>query len=126
MCIRDRLNIVGNLVFVRILGIKGVLLSTIIVMTLIYFPIETVVIFKRLFERDMKEYLIKYILGTIVIFFLAVITEFMTSLILIGGLIGLLIKSIICLLLPNLIFIMLFARTKEFKDFYTRAKSLLH
>lgn len=58
-------NIVGDILLVNIIGISGVLIATIIVMTLVWTPWEISVLFKRVFCCNAGEYILLLIKTTI-------------------------------------------------------------
>ena len=60
------LNLVFSIIMIKKTGnISGVLVPTILIMVLIYFPWEAWVLFKHLFKRNATQYVIKMILYTV-------------------------------------------------------------
>lgn len=105
-------NLVSNLFLVQVIGIEGVIISTILSM-LISIPWENYTVFKYLFHRGSKEYYntnIKYIVVTVVI---AMIT-YMVCGIIPDGWGGLFLRAGVCVVVPNVIFGFAFRKTKEF------------
>lgn len=118
-------NLVCNIALVVTIGIEGVVVSTIVVMAFIYFPWETKVLFRNLFHHGMKEYVVKYYFYALVTGCAAVVTYFVTNKVLIGGISGLLIKGLICCVIPNILFLFAYFGTREFKDSVQRMKAML-
>lgn len=112
-------NLVGNLVMVQFIGIYGVILSTIISM-IVSIPIENYTVFKYIFDKSSKDYYRKnalYIVLGIAISLLTYRVCFFAP----DGILGLIVRGVICLVIPNVIIVLLFRKTKEFKH----AKMLL-
>ena len=106
-------NLVGNIIMVQIIGIYGVILSTIISM-LVSIPIENHTVFRFVFHRSAASFYIKNALYTALTLLLCLITFWICSFSP-DGIPGLLIRMGICLLVPNSIIVLLFQRTEEFR-----------
>ncbi len=109
-------NLVTNILLVKYIGVSGALLSTIIIMVFIYAPWETYVLFKYLFKRSSREYVLKIVIYTLVNVGVAYFTNIICGFVIYNGIGGLFIKLLICILLPNVLFALLFCKTKEFQD----------
>lgn len=112
-------NIVGNLILVHVIGIYGVILSTVISM-LISLPIENDTVFKYLFNCSSKDYyfsLVKYLLVTLIscagCYF---ICSFIND-----GIIGIMLKLIVCVVVSNSVILLLSFKNK----FFMEAKRLI-
>lgn len=119
-------NLVLNIVLVNIIGISGVLISTIISSVIVEATWETFVLYKYLFKRSPKEYIIKLIKYTLVIVIACIITYYICTLIHFGDLLSLILKTIICLIVPNIIFTIIYYRTEEFRNTVNKIKNILH
>ena len=106
-------NLVGNIIMVQIIGIYGVILSTIISMA-VSIPIENYTVFKFVFHRSAGAYYLKNMLYTVLTFFLCLVTFGICSFAP-EGVLGLLVRIGICLLVPNSIIFLLFRKTEEFR-----------
>ena len=116
------INLITNIILVKVIGVEGVLLSTIAVMVFIYFPWETAVIFKCFFKKSPVSYLRKmfcYAMATVIA---CSITYYISHLINDGGIAHLLLKAIICVIVPNCLFAILFLKTEEMKAVLDRIK----
>ncbi len=118
-------NIIVNISLCIYIGVEGVLISTILVMVFIYFPWESAVVFKQLFRRSMKEYYSRMLLYTSVVIGNGAITYFLCSLLDDTGLLTLIIKALICLVIPNVVFLLVYYRLPEFKDSKERFKDII-
>jgi hypothetical protein len=112
-------NLVGNFVLVQIIGIYGVILSTIISM-LVSIPIENYTVFKYIFHKSSRSFYLTNLLYVGLTAGLCALTYWICSFAP-GGVLGLMIRGVICLVLPNAIIILLFRKTEEFRH----AKKLL-
>lgn len=107
-------NIAGNLVLVQFVGIHGVIISTIFSM-IISIPWENYTVFAYVFFRSSKEYykqLLIYILATI----LVSSVTYLLCIWIPEGVIGLIIRAIICIIVPNLLFCLFFYKSEEMKS----------
>lgn len=108
-------NVVLNIVLVQIIGLYGVILSTIISM-IISAPIENWTVFKYLFKRASKPFYFTIFGHIIVGFICSAVTFFMCNLILFEGIYGIIFKLVICIIIPNLLMMLFFYRTEVFKQ----------
>lgn len=120
-------NLILNLTLINIIGLPGVVISTIVSMLFINFPCGSYVLFHKYFKSK-KEY-ISYMMGTmynfIVICITSMITYWVCSFVTQYGMYGLLIKIIICSIVPNVLFVILNLKHKEFKDSIIFLKNLI-
>ena len=109
-------NLFLNIVLVKKYGIIGVLLSTIITLIIINFIWGTYVLFKYYFKRNPKEYFIKILYYSIVTSINCYITYNMCEII--GGLnyMNLSYRIIVCIIIPNIIFLIFYCRLNDFKQ----------
>jgi len=119
-------NLVTNIILVQFIGVYGVLISTIIVMIVIYFPWETHVLFSKLFNRSSGEYIGYTIYFIVVTMITMCVTYLLCKLLPIYGIYWFIIKVALCLVCCNLIFLIIFHKTKEFKNLQKRVLTLLH
>ena len=107
------INLAGNLILVQFIGLYGVVFSTIISM-LVSIPIENYTVFKYIFNKSSKDYYKKnalYIaLGVAICLLTYWVCGFAPD-----GILGLIVRLVICLIIPNVMIVLLFHRTKEFK-----------
>lgn len=106
-------NLVGNFVLVQFIGIYGVILSTIISM-LVSIPIENNTVFKYIFQKPSRSFYLKNLLYAALTVGLCALTFWICSFAP-GGVPGLIVRGLICLLVPNAVIILLFRNTAEFR-----------
>ena len=107
-------NVVLNIVLVQLVGISGIILSTVFSL-FISIPWENYTIFRYVFHRSSKAYYGKlfFSAGTMVI--AGAVTLWICSLFG-SGIWTLLLKGVICVVVPNAIFILLNFKRPEFDD----------
>lgn len=114
--VASAVNIVLNIYLVNIIGVGGALISTIVCMAMIFFPWETKVLFDRLFNDGINNYIFKMIKWTINWIVIAIVTYFICIKINQGLVMNLIMKMIICIFVPNFLFYVLNFKTVEFID----------
>ena len=118
------INLVVNIGLVLTIGIHGVLISTIVVMVFVYFPWETRVLFRFMFERSCVPYIKSMGLYTASLVVAGGITYGICQAFSLDGLVSLAAKLGICLIVPNVIFAGVWRRTREFKEMIATVKQL--
>lgn len=124
------INIVASIILVKIIGLPGIFLGTIISGFVLWFYSYPKYVYKKLFDRSYKDYLketISYILLFVIIAF---ITFKISSLVIIDNtFIKLLINTLICMIIPNLIMLMIFFKSDNFKyylNFLLKKYKIIH
>lgn len=108
-------NLTLNIIFVKTIGIAGVMLSTIISYALVEMPWETHVLFKHYFKRTEKYYYMEMVSVTLGILVAGLVTYSVCEWIHINHIAAFFVKLVICIFLPNVIFMLLNCRNKDFK-----------
>ncbi|RDW20414.1 lipopolysaccharide biosynthesis protein [Oceanobacillus chungangensis] len=109
------LNIIVSIVLIKFIGIAGVFLGTVISRLCVYFWYDPFVIFKFVFYRSVKSHFIRYISFTLLVVITIVLTNFIGSNFFnSNAIINIVFRSAICLIVPNIIFLILFRKSKEF------------
>lgn len=108
------INLISNLIMVQFVGIWGIILSTILSLC-VSIPWETYTVFRYVFKRSSKEYVLSLVQ------FLAVVA--LTSLVTLGvcqvvteGILAILIRGCVCIVIPNVIFFLCFHKREEFAE----------
>lgn len=109
------LNLLSNILLVKFIGLEGVVISSILALVLVEIPWETWVIFKKYFKMSIFQYY-KRILEVVCVCVLSCVLTYLISNLLDDGIVGLFMRMILCLIIPNLIFIVVFRNLKEFHD----------
>ena len=110
-------NLVLNIILGSLFGIYGIILGTLIPLFLVNFVYGSTIIFKHYFvNQKISLYYLRHLLYLGVTFIVCIITYLGCSMIKLDGIIGLLIKMIICLILPNILYLIIYFRTNTFKE----------
>lgn len=99
-------------------GISGVIIGTLISILTTCFLIEPYFLYKKGFDAPLKSYYFKYAVYTVATVVTGVATGKCMGFITGDTLWALIEKSVVCLSVPNIIFFVLFCRTKEFRYFF--------
>lgn len=119
-------NLIMNIILVQIIGMNGVILSTLICTIFINVPWGSYILFKNYFKKTLKEYfgqLFYYLLITNLSGF---VTLWFCNLLPAMGWGSLFVKILICCIVPNAIFFVFYKNMKEFRYTKRLAKSILN
>lgn len=110
------INLFASIILVNKFGVLGVVVGSIIGSLLTADWYRPVVIFRKVFKKSVIHYFKRYILylalGSI---YMKICIEICSIISLNNPIINLIIKSMVCVIVPNLITIILFYKTNEFK-----------
>lgn len=109
-------NLILNIALVKNVGVAGVAISTIVSYALVELPWETHVLFKHYFHKSEKEY---YKIACCVIAKLGIagiITYWMCRMVPFSGICAVIVKTGMCITIPNVMFIALNIYNKDFKN----------
>lgn len=121
------INIIISIILAPRLGVLGVFLGTTISIMLTMFWLEPIVLFKHGFKRSVLPYFLRYMVYLIV----TAATAFGVGLLndaIFGGVSGwgfIILRFLVAAILPNLIFFVIFFKTKEFKMLYNSVMRVL-
>ena len=118
------LNIIGDIVLGKYFGILGIFAATIIARLLTVSWYEPYIIFKNAFGKEPFGYYLKYISSLIILFIEGAICYFICSKINFSPIINIILKVIICTVIPNLC-ILFFKNKPEFAQIENVFKRLL-
>lgn len=120
------INIISNIVLCYYIGVSGAIISTIIIMLFIYFPWETKVIFDKIFKQSPKKYYLQMLKYAVVTILTGIITYLACSLINGSSIIILMLKAMICGILPNIAFICMYRKTEEYQNMKRRVINIIN
>ena len=115
-------NLILNIILVQIIGIYGIIISTIVSIIIVIFPWSTYILFKEYFKTGYKKYLKDYFINLVVTVFIALITYLVCSYFYKYNILYFLINIVICTFLPNILYFMFYFHTDIFKDSYAWLK----
>lgn len=108
-------NLGLNLLLVRLIGMNGVILSTIVCTVFINVPWGTLILFSNYFKRTPKEYFARILLYVGITSVISALTIVVCSFLPETGWTYLFFKALICFVVPNILFMLAFRRLKEFE-----------
>lgn len=108
-------NLVVNIILVKVIGVNGVYISTILTMFFVYFPWETWALFKGIFNGSSKEYVKQYFYYTFETTIASGTAFWITSMIKIEGIVGMCVKAILGLIIGNGIYLITNLKNPELK-----------
>ena len=109
------INIIVSMVLLKIFGDVGVFLGTFISTILTSFWVDPYILFKYGFDGGLIKYFNKYFKYVIVTIISGTITTCICSFVVEKTISSLILKLGICLIIPNLINLIIFFNTEEFK-----------
>ncbi|PIC99896.1 lipopolysaccharide biosynthesis protein [Sporosarcina sp. P29] len=116
------INLVVSLLLASKFGLVGIFFATLVSTLSTCFWVEPKVLFKYGFNKPLKIYFKKYFIYTLAVILAGMITYEFISLIKGDSMLAFFYKSLICFIIPNFVFLILFYQTKEFKYFYNLIK----
>lgn len=116
-------NVVLNITLVQIIGISGIILSTVFSLV-VSIPWENYTIFKFVFHRSSREYYGKMFAYAGIMFLGGCLTYWICGFF--GeGILAFLLRGVVCVIVPNVVFVCLNYRRQEFKDAMAMVKHIL-
>lgn len=119
-------NVILNLVLTYLWGAAGTVVSTIISILLINFGYGTSIVFKFYFKGiSMKQYYMDHLQYTLITVAVALVTYLCCSVFHLGGLLEIVKNLIICLIIPNILFAVVYRNNVMFRQNLQFAKKIL-
>lgn len=110
------LNIVFSIIFMKWLGLFGVFAATVISRLVTQFWFDPYIVYKHIFNKKPTKYFIKSILWFVFTCAVGTFTWYVASLVTPQSLIlNILFKATACIVIPNILMVVFFSRTEEFK-----------
>lgn len=108
------INIIASILLGKRWGVDGILVGTIISTITTCFWIEPYVVYQYGFHTSSRPFFISYMLYTAVTIFAGALTVLACSLVPMAGIYGFIAKLTICAVIPNMVYLVCYWRTKEF------------
>lgn len=118
-------NLVMNIVLVQVIGLYGIILSTVFSYVFISMPWLIHNLFKFLYKESLCGYLRKVAFYIFIAFFSTILTIMMCNMISVVGIAELIIKGIVSVAIPVLVECLAYRRTKEFNESIALIKKML-
>lgn len=120
------INLGTSIVLVKYFGLAGIFMGTTISTLSIPIWTQSKLLYNKVFNKSVMEYLSKYLLYMIITVVTGVVTTFICNKIIVPGFIGLVIKGTTCVLSVNLIYVLCFYNTTEFKYIINTIKNIIN
>ncbi len=117
-------NIFVSIITAKQWGLIGAFVGTTVSMLTTLVWMEPVLLFKYGFQRSVRPYFMKYLMyfaSTV----LATVVTWLIANLLPSSFIGFIGKMFVCLIVPNAVFLLLYGKTKEFREVYQRIMGVL-
>mgnify|MGYP000979738955 FL=1 len=108
------------------MGVTGIILATIITIFVFNFIIRTNILFRYYFKISKMKFYRLHLFYFIVTCISGMITYILCLFIPIDGILGLGLKGIVCVIVPNVIYFVLYHETNEFKVAVTFVKKIFN
>lgn len=118
-------NLVLNLILVHYIGLYGIILSTIISYVFVSMPWLIYNLFSHLYKQKLWRYIGDILVYIAVTVICCGVTYFLCKSLNFSGMVELIVKGIICVVIPVIIQALVFCRKKEFKDAIFLVKKML-
>jgi O-antigen/teichoic acid export membrane protein len=123
--VQAMINLSFSIILVQYMGITGVFAGTLISALAVPFWTTPCLVFKKVFKKPLWMYYKVYFNYVFILIGTYIITSKVADLVLINGYISIVLKSFCCLLVPNIIYLIIFRRTTEFDYLIGVIKTLL-
>jgi len=108
-------NLITSIILTQRYGVAGVFIGTFISTITIDFWVEPLVLFKHGFHRPVKPYFIRYTYYAVLTAAVGFLTWYACSFVPGSGLSAFAVKCVICLIVPNVLYLAIFWSTQEFQ-----------
>ncbi|MDF0727757.1 hypothetical protein PY093_13845 [Cytobacillus sp. S13-E01] len=108
------LNLTFSIILVQYIGIIGVFIGTLISAIAVPFWTTPYLVYKKVFEKPVINYFKQYLFFLVVGFGTYYSTKFLSDFIVIDNIFTLFATGLICLVIPNVIYLAIFYKTEEF------------
>lgn len=119
------INLISSIILVKIMGLIGIFIGTILSTLLGPFISEPYVLYKHYFKKPVGKYFIRYAIDFAIMCAVCVITYFICSFIPDGSIWLLIAKFAVCILISASLLVLAYLPTKEFKELWAMAKGML-
>lgn len=111
------LNLIGDIIFGSMWGVFGIFFATAVARGLTNTWYEPYAVFKVAFKRNPLIYLKRYLFYLVLLLIAGSGCAVLCSFVRFGALVNVILKALICSLIPNALFLLVFHRTEEFLYF---------
>jgi O-antigen/teichoic acid export membrane protein len=119
------INLFFSIVLVKAIGIVGVFIGTLISALTVPFWTTPYFVYKKVFNRPLIHYFLNYVVYIIIGLGTFLLTHLICNFILVDSILKLFLVVFICIVVPNLIYTLIFYKTEEFKYLLLIIKNIL-
>ena len=119
------INLVVSILLVQRIGITGVFIGTLVSAIAVPFWTTPYLVYKKVFHKPVSHYFLKYTYFAVIGIGTYFLTNFICSFIPVGDLLSLIVRALICLVVPNLVYTCIFYKTDEFKYLFGIARTMV-
>ena len=123
--VQGLINLIASIILAQYLGFLGVILGTTISSLIAPIWVEPYVLYKHYFKKSVWKYLLRFAFYTFIAGIACVSTYLLCSLLPSVNVVNFIIKMIICVIVPNVIFIACYFWMPECKSLFSFAKTFL-
>lgn len=108
------------------IGAAGIFIGTAISTLTTCFWVEPYVLYKYGFHKSLFPYFLRYVKYTLICIAAGAFTYWITMFVHVDGILGFALIAVICMVVPNVVFLLVFYRTKEFKYLLAMVRKSLY
>lgn len=124
--IESAINIIASIILGKMFGLIGVFIGTFLSSMVLFLYSYPILVYKKLFNRKYCEFIKEHIKYLLISISVVAITAYITTYLKVTVLyLELIIRAIICLIVPNIMYILFFSKTEEFKYYLDMAKNII-
>ena len=109
-------NLIINIILVQIIGLAGIVISTIISLLFVYDIGGVRIVFKAYFKRSPTKFVLRHFYYVVMTLLALIITNSVCGIIAYNGISEIVAKLFICLIVPNIVIMTFLSRFKEFSS----------
>ncbi|HHT7240234.1 MULTISPECIES: lipopolysaccharide biosynthesis protein [Bacillus] len=117
-------NLIVSIILVQYIGMVGVFIGTFVSVLAVPFWTTPYLVYKKVFHKSVGSYFVKYFYFITIGIGTYFLTYFVCSFILVGDMVSLILKGMVCFVIPNLVYVIIFYKTDEFKYLLGIVKSI--
>jgi len=123
MIIASIINVIFSILLGKIWGINGIFIATALARLFTNIWYEPYILFKDYFKQKVYKYYIKNVLELLLLIIIVILNQKICSYVAIhNDILNFGVKMIICLFIPNIIMLIKYYKTKEFKYLFNKIK----
>ena len=122
--IQGVINIIFSILFAHFFGLIGIFLGTLVCYAVPMF-MEPYVLYKHYFKKNQGLFWGRYLIFAAITVGAGALTYFVCSLLPQTGILWFVVKGLICLTIPNIIYLVCYAKSNEFKETISIVKTVI-